>query len=58
MRSLILLSAVLELTVYGQLVIKARALLHSAAGTDRLSYMFATPNRVSLHSLFSPLPLW
>jgi multidrug transporter EmrE-like cation transporter len=41
MRSLILLSAVLGLTVYGQLVIKARALLHSAGGADGLSYIFA-----------------
>jgi multidrug transporter EmrE-like cation transporter len=41
MRSLILLSAVLGLTVYGQLVIKARALLHSTGGTDRLGYIFA-----------------
>jgi multidrug transporter EmrE-like cation transporter len=41
MRSLILLSTVLGLTVYGQLVIKARALLHSAAGADGLSYIFA-----------------
>jgi multidrug transporter EmrE-like cation transporter len=41
MRSLILLSAVLGLTVYGQLVIKARALLYSAAGVDGLSYIFA-----------------
>jgi drug/metabolite transporter (DMT)-like permease len=41
MRSLILLSAVLGLTVYGQLVIKARALLHSAVDADGLSYIFA-----------------
>ena len=44
MRSAILLSAVLAFTVYGQLVIKARALVHApdlAASSDRLHYLFA-----------------
>lgn len=43
MRSLLLLSAVLGFTVYGQLIIKARALVHSAEGdADRpLDYMIA-----------------
>ena len=50
MRSLILLSAVLGLTVYGQLVIKARALVHSAAGTDGLSYISAMASDVGVLS--------
>jgi multidrug transporter EmrE-like cation transporter len=44
MRSTFLLFAVLALTVYGQLMIKARALAHapdSADSADRLHYLFA-----------------
>jgi hypothetical protein len=50
MRSLILPSAVLGLTVCGQLVIKARALLHSAAGADGLSYIFAIASDLGVWS--------
>lgn len=44
MRSAIFLAAVLALTVYGQLVIKARALAHARdtiAASDRLHYLIA-----------------
>jgi drug/metabolite transporter (DMT)-like permease len=44
MRSTVLLFAVLALTVYGQLVIKARALAHASeaiGGPHRLHYLFA-----------------
>ena len=49
MRSFLLLSAVLALTVYGQLIIKARSLAHSASGTAAaakfgyLTAMFSDP---------------
>src|ERR1051325_2072607 len=44
MRSAVFLATVLTLTVYGQLVIKARALAHARdaiAASDRLHYLFA-----------------
>jgi len=53
MRATLLLVAVLALTVYGQLVIKARALAHSADGAatvDKLVYlkaMFSDPGVLS-----------
>jgi multidrug transporter EmrE-like cation transporter len=40
MRATLLLIAVLGFTVYGQLIIKARSLVH-AGGDDRLSYLIS-----------------
>lgn len=50
MRSLLLLSAVLGLTVYGQMIIKARALVHSANGVDGLSYIIAMMSDIGVLS--------
>jgi len=41
MGSTLLLFAVLALTVYGQLIFKARALSHSAATSNKLEYLMA-----------------